>query len=130
MINVVCGIIFDGDKVFICRRKAGKAFSGFWEFPGGKIEGNEAAKEALSRELIEELGMKVEVQECFMTVIHQYTSFVIKLIAIKCTFLKASFVMTDHDSYKWVKVRDLLSWKLAAADIPIAEGLIEEITSL
>lgn len=129
-IKVVCGIIFDGDKIFICRRNAGKELSGFWEFPGGKIEVNESTKDALSRELFEELGMRVDVQEYFTTVIHSYTSFVIELKAIKCKFIEASFIMTDHDSYKWVEIHDLLNWKLASADIPVAKELIKGITSI
>ena len=123
MINVVCGIISGNQKVLICKRKTGNSMGGYWEFPGGKIEANEPPNEALKRELEEELGMEVELRNHFTTVIHDYKYFVIKLIAIKCTFIKASFIMSDHDAYEWVEVRDLLNWRLADADIPIAKAL-------
>lgn len=126
MVEVVCGIISRNNKVLICKRKKGKYLGGFWEFPGGKIESNESPKSALKRELLEELGMEVEMHNHLTNVIHSYPDFVIKLIAIECTLIKASFVMTDHDSYEWVAVSDLLNWKLAGADIPIAEALINE----
>ena len=42
MIDVVAGIIMDGNKVLLARRAAHKSFSGKWEFPGGKIEKNES----------------------------------------------------------------------------------------
>lgn len=129
MIDVVCGIISRNNKVLICKRKTEKSLGGFWEFPGGKIESNEPPKGALKRELLEELGMEVEIHNRFTTVVHTYTDFVIKLTAIKCTFIEASFVMTDHDSYEWAEVSDLLTWKLACADITIAKSLINETKS-
>ena len=58
MIQVVAGIIFDSDGRFLlARRPRGKVYEGFWEFPGGKVEKNECAAQALVRELEEELGI-------------------------------------------------------------------------
>lgn len=124
IIKVVCGIIFNDNKVFICRRKPEKLLGGYWEFPGGKIEQGEKYDVSLSRELIEELGMKVEVKEYFKTNIHTYEKFTIELIAYKCIFSDATFQLTDHDSFEWVLVQDLVNWNLAPADIPIAKELI------
>ena len=124
IIKVVCGIIFNDNKVFICRRKPEKSLGGYWEFPGGKIEQGEKYEVSLSRELIEELGMKVEVKEYFKTNIHAYEKFTIELIAYKCIFFDATFQLTDHDSFEWVLVKDLVNWNLAPADIPIAKELI------
>jgi 8-oxo-dGTP diphosphatase len=124
IIKVVCGIIFNDNKVFICRRKPEKSLGGYWEFPGGKIERGEKYELSLSRELIEELGMKVEVKEYFKTNIHAYEKLTIELIAYKCIFFDATFQLTDHDSFEWVLVKDLVNWNLAPADIPIAKELI------
>lgn len=124
MVAVVCGIISNHGKVLICRRKKEKSMGGFWEFPGGKIEDSESPNQTLVRELYEELGMKVKVQDHFTTVTHQYDDFTIKLIAIKCDLVSATYEMTDHDAYEWVRVKELLKWNLAAADIPIANALV------
>lgn len=126
MINVVCGIISNGNKVLICRRKEGKSLSGYWEFPGGKLEPDELPEKALQRELREELGMEVDIHDHFTTVTHKYADFCIKLMAIKCSFIKASFVMSDHDLYEWVEIKELFNWELADADIPIAMILLDE----
>jgi len=125
ILKVVCGIIYYGDKVFIGRRNSNKSLSGYWEFPGGKIKEGEKPKLALERELIEELDMKVTVNEYFNTVIHQYEKFTIELIAYKCQFIDATFKMLDHDAYEWVNIKELRSWNLAPADIPIADELIK-----
>ncbi|SEW35219.1 8-oxo-dGTP diphosphatase [Chitinophaga sp. YR573] len=124
-IKVICGIIFKDDKIFLCRRNANKSLAGYWEFPGGKIESGETDVDALSRELHEELGMKVKIIEHFKTVIHPYDAFTIELIAYTCQFQEANYTLTDHDKYEWVDVKDLNKWNLAPADIPIANAILE-----
>ena len=124
-IRVICGIIFKDEKIFLCRRNPSKSLAGYWEFPGGKIESGETEKDALSRELHEELGMKVKVGEYFKTVIHPYDMFTIELIAYICQFQEANYTLTDHDKYEWVDREDLKKWNLAPADIPLANAIME-----
>jgi len=123
MINVVCGIIYNSGKVFIARKIPSKSFGGKWEFPGGKVKEGEDQKEALSRELYEELGMRVMIGD-FITS-NQFSSKEksINLIAYKCEFLSATYNMIDHDRYEWIQPEDLPNWDLAPADIPIAKTL-------
>ena len=56
----VVAVIKRNDKVFATQRGYGE-FKGGWEFPGGKIEPGEGAKEALKREIREELNTDIEV---------------------------------------------------------------------
>lgn len=52
--------VVDGEyQVLLAQRPAGKAYAGYWEFPGGKIEANETVIEALIREIDEELGIHI-----------------------------------------------------------------------
>ena len=125
-IKVVCGLIYNSGKVFICRRKAEKSLGGYWEFPGGKVEPNETYQDCLKRELQEELEMTVDVRRHFLTVCHDYDKFKIELISFLCDYKSAEFMMTDHDLFEWVTSKDLLNWNLAPADIPIAEAIIAE----
>ncbi|WP_293880587.1 (deoxy)nucleoside triphosphate pyrophosphohydrolase [Sphingobacterium sp. UBA1498] len=124
--KVVCGILFKDDLVLICRRKPEKSLGGYWEFPGGKVEDGESYEESLLRELIEELNLKVEIKQHFFDTVHHYDKGAIELISFICETENIPFESTDHDLLYWVKVDDLLNWKLAPADIPIARALIEE----
>ena len=126
-IRVACGIIFEEDKILLCRRKAEKSLGGYWEFPGGKVEFDESETEAIIRELKEELAMQVEIGKHFKTIIHQYENLQIELIAYCCKFIQADFVLIDHDEIQWIKNTELLSFNLAPADVPIAKALIAQV---
>ena len=124
IVKVVCGIIQKDGKYFIARRKQGKPLGGFWEFPGGKLEEGEDPKEALKRELFEELGMKVEDVKFFGRHKHEYESFIIDLLAYHCAFNSANFEMTDHDEYGFIKKDDILECNMAPADIYFVNMLL------
>lgn len=121
MIQVVCGIIFNDDKVFITRRKEGKSLSGFWEFPGGKIEAGEFESEALIRELNEELDMEVEIIKRIGAFVHSYENFSLNLIGFNCNLIKWKGMLTDHDKAEWVLPDQLMNYKFAEADLPFID---------
>lgn len=73
IVNVAVGVLRTGNQVLITSRPYPKSYSGYWEFPGGKIEENESIFEALIRELNEELGVIVKAKDCrFLTTILQH----------------------------------------------------------
>ena len=58
LVQVAVGVLFRADGTFLLTtRPAGKAYAGYWEFPGGKVETGETVHDALRRELHEELGI-------------------------------------------------------------------------
>lgn len=57
MREVAVGILAQGGKILACQRKRGAVYGLKWEFPGGKIEGEETPADALHRELREELDI-------------------------------------------------------------------------
>ena len=58
---VVAGVLFEGERVLLTQRKKGAHLEGLWELPGGKIDPDEDPRDALVRELAEELGIDVTV---------------------------------------------------------------------
>jgi 8-oxo-dGTP diphosphatase len=60
VVEVVAAVLTQADgRVLLASRPAGKAYAGYWEFPGGKVEAGESLAHALARELVEELGVRV-----------------------------------------------------------------------
>lgn len=74
-VHVAVGVILDGaGRVLVARRPPGVHLEGLWEFPGGKLEAGESVLEALARELLEELGIRIDPGTCFplRKIHHQY----------------------------------------------------------
>ena len=127
-ITVICGLIKnEKNHIFIARRAAHKVHAGQWEFPGGKLETNETHQDCLQRELREELGMEVQVGLKAGETTHDFSKFSIKLIAYYCTFIKASFELSDHDRYAWVPSKQLLDYPLSESDLIFAKLLNSEV---
>jgi 8-oxo-dGTP diphosphatase len=71
---VVAAVIIEAGKVLLSRRKAGTHLAGKWEFPGGKVEEGEDPRDALRRELIEELGIETRIGEIVDVTFHRYVA--------------------------------------------------------
>jgi 8-oxo-dGTP diphosphatase len=69
---VAAGIVIEHGKVLLSRRKRGTHLAGRWEFPGGKVEPGEDPRDALKRELEEELGIHTSVGEIVDVTFHRY----------------------------------------------------------
>jgi len=82
-INVVAALIKDKNKIFVARRASGNLV-GYWEFPGGKIEGNETQNQAIVREIDEEFGIIVKPIKSVQKYRYQYDFGIVQLELIEC----------------------------------------------
>jgi 8-oxo-dGTP diphosphatase len=126
MITVTAALIQKDNKILITRRSPNKHLAGLWEFPGGKLENGETEQECLSRELEEELGIKVKVGEFFMENTHDYGTKSILLKAYFCEQLTGSITLNDHDMIAWVTKKELQNYEFAPADVPFIKALLNE----
>lgn len=128
IIEVVAAVIVKDNMILATKRGYGD-FKGKWEFPGGKIEGNESHKEALIREIKEELHADIEVLDYLTTVEYDYEKFHLTMHTYICS-LKNDFEMVhhgdsefEHDEMKWLKKEELDSVDFLPADIEIVNKL-------
>ena len=125
-------IIRDNDgtiEVLCAQRGPGRAMSGYWEFPGGKVEPGETEEEALARELFEELDISVEVRSHVATTPYSYDFGDISLSVYVSTIEEGEPTRSEHQSLGWVPVVDLSDLRWAPADIPAMEKLRDTLTS-
>jgi len=127
-IEVVAAILIHEDKILCLQRPESKLdyISKKFEFPGGKIERNETQKEALKRELNEELNINPVINDLFLTVVHQYRDFELTMHSFLCEVKTKEITLNEHISLKWLKRNDLLCLDWAAADIPIVKKLMQD----
>ena len=121
-IQVVAAIIIDNGKVFATQRGYGE-FKDGWEFPGGKIEEGETAREAIVREIREELDTEIQVEELLDTVEYDYPKFHLSMDCFICAVKSGDLVLKEHEAAKWLTKETLGSVEWLPAD----EGLIEKI---
>jgi mutator protein MutT len=120
-IDVTAAIIVKNNNVFAARRKAGVHLAGYWEFPGGKIEGGETPECCLARELKEELNIITRVGAFVGESIYDYGTKVVRLMAYQVEHLAGDFELIDHDELRWLALDELDSVEWAPADIPLVE---------
>ena len=125
-IEVVAGIIYFENKILCVQRAKNKLsyISEKFEFPGGKIEKGETKKEALKRELFEELNIVTEIKSLFLTVIHQYPDFELTMHSFICEVETKDVILNEHISQEWLTLNELKKLDWAAADVPIVDKLI------
>lgn len=121
-IRVAAAIIIDEGKVFATQRGYGD-FKGGWEFPGGKIDAGETPKEALVREIREELDTEVEVLELLDTVEYDYPNFHLSMDCFICKIKSGDLVLKEHEAAAWLTKETLYSVEWLAADL----GLIPKV---
>lgn len=113
----------DVGEILIDRRLAEGLMGGLWEFPGGKIEPNETVKECIKREILEELGIEIEVGEELITINHEYTQFYVTLIVHHCRYLGGEPQTIECQEVRWVTLREIEDFTFPAANSQIITAL-------
>jgi len=123
---VSVGIIIQNGCVFVGKRKKHKLYPDYFEFPGGKVEMGESDREAIIRELSEELA--IEVQECsylFETISH-YKEFSVTLKLFHITQFDGNISPTDeYDEWDFFPISHIKSLNLLPGNHELVEKLFE-----
>lgn len=122
-IKVVAAIIRDGDRILATQRGYGEYKDG-WEFPGGKVEPGETPKEALVREIKEELDADIIVGDLLTTVEYDYPTFHLSMDCFWATLAEGSELkLLEHEAAKWLDLDnlDVVDW--LPADVKVVEAI-------
>ena len=124
-IEVVAAIIIRDDKLFATQRGYGE-WKDWWEFPGGKIEPEETPKDALKREIREELATEIEVGDLFTKVEYDYPEFHLTMHCYLCSLISGQFSLIEHKDARWLGMEELNLVKWLPADIEVVNLLLNQ----
>lgn len=115
-----------GAEVLFTSRPEGKPYAGYWEFPGGKIEAEETAEQALRRELHEELGIRIASAQRWHTSEHAYEHATVRLHWQKVFAWSGELQMREGQLHAWQPLPPAVSPVLPGA-YPVLEYLQMEL---
>ncbi|HEX9398014.1 MAG TPA: Nudix family hydrolase [Burkholderiales bacterium] len=123
-VEVAAAVIQRPDGAFLlAQRPAGKVYAGYWEFPGGKVEVNEAAEAALARELHEELGIDVEHAYPWITRVFTYSHATVRLQFFKVFNWKSNPHPQEGQAIAWQRLEDPMVSPMLPANAPVLASL-------
>jgi 8-oxo-dGTP diphosphatase len=124
VVRVVAAALYDAQgRVLIAQRPAGKHMAGRWEFPGGKIEPGESERQALARELHEELGVQVQAARPMLVLEHTYPGRHVEISMWIVERYAGEPRGLDGQQLKWVAPERLTEEDVLEADRPFIEAL-------
>jgi len=121
---VVAAVIRDTDgRVLLTKRPQGRHMGGLWEFPGGKVDGGEAPADALVRELDEELGIAVSVEQPLTFAVHEEPGLRVLLLFYAARVISGEPHGHEGQAVEWVPVTELPSFPTPPADAELVRQL-------
>ena len=132
MIKVAVGVLLnDQNQILIAKRPLHKPYPGLWEFPGGKIEENESPLEALHREFLEELQIRICNNADSHMPFHeikydQQPSQAVHLLIFKITEFIGDPIGAEGQEIKWIEQRELVDYEFPIANQEIIQVLIQQ----
>ncbi len=128
-VDVVAGVIWqstaDGGPLLLAQRPAAGLLGGLWEYPGGKVEASDADHAAaLRREIMEELGIAIEVGAKVAAVDHAFTHFRMTLHAYHAYWLGAPPQTLGVADWRWVALDDVSAFAMGVADRKVTAALL------
>lgn len=126
-IKVVGAVIRNKENQILCAlRSPEMSLPNLWEFPGGKIEDGEKPEETLVREIKEELGCVIEVEELVEDVVHEYPAIVVNLLTYEAKVIDGIPVASEHAKLDWKEVSELEELEWAPAVVPTVKKILSK----
>jgi len=123
-IEVVAAIIRKDDKILITLRPDNVHLARLWEFPGGKVEAGESLQMALRREIREELGIEIRVDDKLLTLDYDYPTRSVRLHFFYCAVIDGDAQPLKVADLQWVNPQDLGDYEFPPADAELINVLL------
>jgi 8-oxo-dGTP diphosphatase len=126
MKRVVAALIFQEDKILVCQRTRHQTMPLKWEFPGGKIEEGEQPRDALHRELDEELGIDAKIGQEVSRIVHEYPGGgSVELRFFRVTEYKGTIENKIFRDVRWSLRSELSQYDFLEADLTLVRDLAD-----
>jgi 8-oxo-dGTP diphosphatase len=126
LVQVAVGVLVREDQAFLLTsRPEGKAYAGYWEFPGGKLEANETVEQALRRELQEEIGIHIQDCTLWKTERIDYPHALVQLNFCKVTQWTGELQMLESQSFAWQQLPVVVQPVLPGT-VPVLQWFAQE----
>ena len=116
MTEVVAAVIRQDGKVLICRRPEGKQCALLWEFPGGKPEKGETMEQALARECMEELAIKISVGKLLHQTVVDTPERTLRLNFFAAEITGGILTRKEHAEIRWALPEELPKYDFCPSD--------------
>ena len=126
LVQVAVGVLVRDDQAFLLTsRPEGKAYAGYWEFPGGKLEAGETVEQALRRELQEEIGITIQNCNLWKTERIDYPHALVQLNICKVTQWTGELQMLESQSFAWQQLPVMVKPVLPGT-LPVLQWFAQE----
>ena len=115
-ILVTAGIIIKDERILVCQRHRSDAYGLQWEFPGGKVRDGEELREALRRELAEELGIEAEIGREVFRLRHRYPDRFVEVVFFSVESFRGEPRNLVFEAIKWAARARLAAYNFLEAD--------------
>lgn len=132
VVEVAAAVILrnDGQEFLLAQRPEGKVYAGYWEFPGGKVEPGETVREALIRELQEELGITATAATPWLTRQFTYPHATVRLNFWRVTAWEGEMGITaplEHSAVAWLRCAEALDEPTVAPILPANDPILKAL---
>jgi mutator protein MutT len=124
IVEVAAGIVKQNGCYLIAKRKRDVMFAGLWEFPGGKRNPEESLESCLQRELQEELGVTVAVDDLVYEALFPHGQGSLILYFYNCSILEGELRPLGCQEFRWVLPEELPHYSFPPANLPLIDQLV------